>query len=291
MNNHPTVIITGSSGLVGSALVSYFAQQGFHVRALQRVVPHSGDPRVSYYPFDLADVRDRGFEGADYIIHCAYQPVVSLWERLSGTSTDVEGTKKIISLARKYDSKMIFLSTLSAHADAKSYYARQKLLAEKLFDAQKDLILKLGIVIGRGGGLFGRIAKSLKNHKIVPLIGAGHQQTQIIALDDLCRIVATGMQRNITGVFKISHPTAITTKELYQKIARSVDAHPFFVPVPWGFAYVCARFAEHIGARLPFTAENILGLRDLRVFNTIGDLKVFGIRLKDCQESLDWYAR
>src|SRR3990167_6343192 len=200
----PTIIITGSSGLVGSALVSYFSKLGFQVRAFQRSLPKSNNPSIVYYPFDLADVQDRGFKGADYIVHCAYRPVVSKHDRECMINIDIEGAKKIITLARKHNIKIVFFSTLAAHPAARSYYGKQKLFSEGLFDVKKDLIIKPGLVLGEGGGLFGRIASILRNYNLVPLVGRGQQRIQTIALDDLCRIVEVGIKKNIVGKFMIA---------------------------------------------------------------------------------------
>ncbi len=282
----PTIIITGSRGLVGSGLVSHFSKLGFQVRAFQRG-PKNGNHLVTYYPFDLADVQDNGFEGADYIVHCAYRPVISRYDRELGVNIDIEGTSKIITLAIKYGIKIVFLSTLSAHSAAKSYYAKNKLLAERLFDTHKDLILKIGIVIGNGGGLFGRIISNLKKHKIIPLIGGGKQYTQTIALDDLCRIIEIGIKQNITGSFKISHPNSITTKELYHEIADSIGTRCLFISVPLGVVYQLVRFIECMGFKLSFTSENILGLKDLRVFDTTTDLERFGVTVKNYKVTLE----
>ena len=287
MNSHSTIIITGSSGFIGSSLVSYFFKLGFQVRAFQRSLPKEKYPSVIYYPFDLANVQDQGFAGADYLIHCAYRPIISRQEKKSDTNTDIEGTKKIISLSRKYAIKMVFLSTVSAHSNAKSYYARHKLLAEGLFDTKKDLILKLGLVLGDGGGLFGKIVFSLTNNKIVPLVGGGRQRIQTIALDDLCRIIEIGVNKNIVGNFTIAHPSIITMNELYRKIARCIGVKPLFIPVPLIVTYRLSQLMERMGFKLPFTSENVLGLKDLKTFNTNPDLEVFGLKIKDYKTTLN----
>jgi len=285
MNSQPTVIITGSSGLVGSALVSYFSKSGFQVRAFQRSPPKQKSPPAAYYSFNLADVKDQGFAGADYLIHCAYRPIISRQDK--ELNTDLEGTEKIISFSRKYAIKMVFLSTVSAHPNAESCYARNKLLAEGLFDSQKDLILKLGLVLGDGGGLFGKIASSLSNHKIIPLVGGGGQSIQTIALDDLCRIIEIGINKNIAGNFTIAHPSIITMKELYWEMARRIGVQPLFIPVSLAVTYRLSQLMERVGFKLPFTSENVLGLKDLKTFNTNPDLEVFGLKIKDYKTTLN----
>jgi len=287
MKNLPTVIVTGSSGLVGSSLVSYFSGLGFKVRAFQRSAPKRKLESVEFYPFDLNDVQDNGFVGADYLIHCAYRPIISKKERESGNNVDLEGTKKIIALARKHGVKLIFLSSTSAHSDALSFYAKNKLQMEGLFDTEKDLVLKLGLVIGEGGGLFGRIVASLNNFKLVPLVGGGRQHIQTLALDDLCRIIETAIKKNITGKFMIAHPAVVTMEEIYRRTADHIGAKPLFIPVPTNITHQSLKIIEQLGLTLPFTAENVLGLKDMGTFDTAPGLDVFGLELKDFQTTLN----
>lgn len=291
MGSHLTIIITGSSGLVGSALVSYFARRGFRVRAFQRTPCRHEIESVSCYPYDLTDVRDNGFEGADYIVHCAYRPVVSKEERQWDINVDVEGTKKTLMYARAHGIKCIVLSSTSAHPESRSYYARTKLLIEGLCEPNKDLVLKLGLVLGGMGGLFGKIRSSLQRYALVPIVGGGRQRVQTIALDDLCHIVEAGICNDLSGVFRIAHPRVITMKELYRGIADSVGAHPVFVPVPLSVAYSLARLMEVLGFHLPFTSENVLGLKDLRVENTASDLAQFGLDVMDWKTTLERSCR
>lgn len=291
MDNLPTIIITGSSGLVGSALVSYFARRGFRVRAFQRTPCRHEIELVSCYPYDLADVRDNGFEGADYIVHCAYRPVISKQQRQSHINVDIEGTKRTIAYARAHGVKFILLSSTSAHPESRSYYARTKLLIEGLCDPNKDLILKLGLVLGGIGGLFGKIRSSLQRYALVPLVGGGRQRVQTIALDDLCRIVEVGIRNDVAGVFRIAHPRVVTMKELYRGIADSVGVHPVFVPVPLLVAYALACLMEALGFHPPFTSENVLGLKDLRVWDTASDLGMFSLNVMDWETALERSGR
>ncbi len=282
MDNPPTIIVTGSSGLVGAHLIVYLVERGYNVRAFQRHLPSiSPHPGITYYEFDLADVRDEGFVGANYIVHCAYRPTLTKYEREKEKNWDLEGTKKILELARRHNIKMLYLSSLAAHDRAESYYGKTKLAAERLFDFSRDLVLKPGLILGTGGGLIGRITKALQTMKLVPLIGGGKQQIQTLALEDLCRVIEVGIVKRLTGIYKVAHPAVLTMKNLYDEIAAHISAKPLYIPVPTGIAYWLLRTTEALGITLPFTSENVLGLKQLRVFDTASDVKAFGVELKD----------
>lgn len=282
MSNRPTIIITGSSGYLGSYVISYFSTLGFAVRAFQRTPPSSPLPGVEYYRFSFENVRDEGFEGADYLVHCAYETAES---GKGDAGVNMTGTRHLVSLCRKYNIKPIFLSTLSAHSDAESVYGQTKLAMEGLFDPSRDLMLKSGFILGPGG-LFGRICAAIKKHKIVPLVGGGAQLIQVIARDDLAQVIALGIQKNLSGNFAVAHPTPIRLSALYAEIAKIVGAHPIFVPLPLSITFWLLWLTEKIGLRLPITTENVLGLKHLKVFENAKDMGAFGIQTKDCAEAL-----
>ena len=282
MEKTPTIIITGSSGFIGSYFTSRFSEDGFKVRAFQRKIPpHRAGP-ITYYSFNLSEVKDEGFNGADYLIHCAYQPNPKDLE----SDINISAAKKIISLARKYNIKIVYFSSMSAHPGAESKYGRHKLAAEKLFDSKKDLILKPGFVIGAGGGLFGKIASFIKHHKIIPLVGGGNQLIQIIALDDLYLLTNRAIKKGLTGTFALAYHEPVRLKELYKEIAKNQGAKPIFVHIPLPVVYWGMRLIECLGIYPPITSENLLGLKMLKTYGTAGGLKTIGAAVKDYQMTL-----
>ena len=70
-------------------------------------------------------------------------------------------------------------------------------------------------------------------------------------------------------------------------MASSIGVKPLFIAIPWTIAYRLLQLTEMLDFRLSFTSENILGLKDLKTFDTIEDLEAFGLRVKDYQTTLD----
>ena len=143
MEKTPTIIITGSSGFIGSYFTSRFSEDGFKVRAFQRKIPpHRAGP-ITYYSFNLSEVKDEGFNGADYLIHCAYQPNPKDLE----SDINISAAKKIISLARKYNitlPKDFVLLMPSRIKTARSAYSKQDVsFPSKIFSHMNFLFLLL----------------------------------------------------------------------------------------------------------------------------------------------------
>jgi hypothetical protein len=56
---------------------------------------------------------------------------------------------------------------------------------EQQLDAKRDLIFKLGLVVGRKGS-FDTIKTAISKRAFIPLVGSGSQPIQTIAVTDVC---------------------------------------------------------------------------------------------------------
>src|SRR5581483_5243317 len=167
----PVIAITGASGFIGSCLLQYFCDRQYPVIALVR--KPSGNSITEERFFDLQQpVQNNLIIGVDILIHCAY---VAAAPSIDAEKINYEGTKALIECANSnHVKKIIFFSSVAAHAQAVSAYGKSKLALESLFDKQKDVVLKCSFVIGNGG-LFHRLFTHAVTKKTVPLIHGGHQ--------------------------------------------------------------------------------------------------------------------
>lgn len=112
-----TIIITGANGFIGTELVAFFEKKGFKIKAFVRKVNKKDTTNISYVKYELGKPveNESVFEHADYLIHCAFS---KFNENNNSDAINIEGTKYLIEMARKYSLKMIFLSSFSAHPKA-----------------------------------------------------------------------------------------------------------------------------------------------------------------------------
>ena len=275
-----TIGITGAAGFIGSRLVEHFAARGWTVRALQRVPQGLALPNVTRHTFRLPDlVHESDIAGLDALVHAAVQE----WRPGAATDADVsnrEGTRRLIAHARTHGARVVFLSTLSAHDQAESHYGRSKLEVEGLFDAARDTILRLGLVMDRRGGLFGGMVETLRSAAVVPLVDGGRQPIQTLAMDDLVRIVERVIEHDIAGRFDVADPGVHRMRDLYEAILRTRPGRPLLVPVPLALVSFGAGLLETLQVPAPVTRENVLGLKHLRAFDTGPSLARLGVTLE-----------
>jgi nucleoside-diphosphate-sugar epimerase len=285
-----TVAITGASGFIGGHLCEWFAARGWSVRAMARA-PDSLDltgTDIERYRCDLpADIDRAALKGATAVVHCAYETRASDPER--ARVTNEEGTGRLQRLARAAGvDRFIFLSSTAAHPDALSYYGRSKLAIEESLDLAVDSVIRSGLVIGPGdGGLFHRMADSLRRTRLVPVIGGGRQILQTVYIDDLCTAIEHVIATGDTGRRVVAETDGLSVREFFLALGERLGVRPRFVPVPGGPLAATLRVVEKLGITLPVTSENVLGMRSLREQDSRADLDALGIRARSALESLD----
>ena len=281
MSEKRKIIITGAAGFIGSAVLRHFRDKGWNVIAFVQSMPGKPENEVVYVKYDLAAVPDEGaFENCDGLVHCAYLK--------NDLETNVSGTKRLLELSRKHGvRKNIFISSFSAHPDAISKYGKQKLELEKIFSTERDCVLRAGVVLGNGGGLFGQMKEHVMKGKRIPLIDGGKQPLQIVDVNDLVMVIDKVIENDVHGVFTIARPEPLTYKEFFLALGRRFNKKVKFISVPfflvnWGLA-----FCESMGLKLPVNRENVLGLKFIRLRETQTDLDKLGVKLKSFEASLE----
>lgn len=259
MNNKLTIGITGASGHIGSHLAGYLVEKGFTVVSLVRN-PDAAD--LSSRKYDLTgNIPDDLLNGIDILIHCAY---VTKQQHTDAARINREGSEKLFSAAReKGIRKIIFFSTVTADINARSGYAKSKYEIEQLLDSERDFVARCSMVIGTGG-LFQRMMEYGTSHTIIPLVSAGNQVVQVIAIDDVARLIEQVITRDLTGTGVLANEEAYTYKQIFRLIAKVNYKKIIFVPVPANVLKSIVKISRFLRLPVGATEENIQGIQTLR---------------------------
>jgi nucleoside-diphosphate-sugar epimerase len=276
--NKQTVIITGATGFLGSALVKSFKQDGGRVIALVRNAHKYRTAGVEYMEYDLAKPFDTSvFAGANYLVHTAYEKYDN--KHPDALKTNLEAAKRLLSASRQYKLKRnIFISSMSAHSGAESIYGKQKLAVEKLFKGPDCTIIRSGLIMGKGG-MVKQMTDFMKSKHAVPLIGGGKQPLQVIAIYDLVRVIKAILMQNVSGTLTIATPEVYTYKAFYDALRKSLGTPVVFIPVPFGLLFGVTKVTSTLHLPFSLNTDNVLGLKNLRSAKTADDLKTLNIEL------------
>jgi len=212
-----TILLTGSTGFLGSYVAKELQARGIHCRTLKA---------------RLHDVQPGDLEGVDTVIHCAGRIPDRGGCDEEFFKVNTEGTRHLLQRSEKAGVRR-FIITSSMGVKFPSAYARSKLAAEECVKQSRLewLILRLAHVYGPNGefqGLFGRLRKK----RICPVLGFGRSPVHIVYVRDCAAAIVDAALSSRTGeTFNVMAPEC---SELhYYRVLREVTGgHFWIVPIP-----------------------------------------------------------
>lgn len=278
------IAITGSSGFIGKELTAHLLKAGHHILLMQRSGPKELAENTAYFPFDLKTPQTPD-KKLDVLIHCAV--ATQSPENTDAHEQNVNATIKLRDYCRNNGVHFIFISTMSAHEDAISIYGKHKFELEQQIAGDNETVLRLGLVLGSTGGLFNNIRQTIEKGAVIPLVSGGGQPIQTIAIYDLCNLIQKVIDEKITGTYTVADPGVHTLKELYTSVAKTLGKNPKFLSLPYFFFDGALRVAEMMRVKLPVGRENLLGLKQLRSFDTEADLAKLKVKLDGMETAVN----
>jgi uncharacterized protein (TIGR01777 family) len=249
------ILITGASGFLGTRLTQMLEAKGYEVYHLSRSKKNA-EEKTFVWDVRKQTIEKGALSSVDAIIHLAGASVAEKrW---------TEERKKEIIDSRTQSADLLYntLKTEAHHvktfisASAIGYYgftrdevftessspgsdflARVTVQWEKAADKIADLGIRLvkiriGVVLGNGGGALEPIAKAAKALVGSPL-GSGNQYMSWIHLDDVCAMFIHALeQEQMNGPYNAVAPKAVTNRELTKKVAKVLHKPMIFPSVP-----------------------------------------------------------
>jgi uncharacterized protein (TIGR01777 family) len=245
------VVVTGASGLVGSALVSSLDADGHGVIRLVRREPRSAQERK----WDPNGEPDPSLvDGADAVVHLAAETISGWWtQRKKDRILDsrVRGTEYIATaIARAEQKPRVFISAsgtgyyghrkdevvteassagLGFLADlARQWEATTKAAAEA---GVRVVLLRISVVLSMNGGALPQMLAPFKMG-LGGKVGNGKQYWPWITLDDVVGVIRFAIEsEDLSGPVNVCAPQETTNKQFTKALGR-VLRKPTFFPLP-----------------------------------------------------------
>jgi uncharacterized protein YbjT (DUF2867 family) len=229
------LLLTGATGLLGSAVLRRLLAAGEDVRCLVRDPRRLGDARVRVQLAigDLADPASyrRALRGVDVVVHVAG----TARDQARGTIEEVDGLA-VWRLARAAEragaSRLLWTMRLGATPYHRSRVLRAEALAERaLAGAGLDVTtLACSLAHGEADRRVTRLDR-LALLPAVPIAGRGDARVQPIWAEDVAACVIPALERP-PGRFELAGPETMTVREALSRILRAGGHARRLVPVP-----------------------------------------------------------
>ena len=249
------VLVTGSTGFVGSYVVREFIDLGYEVVGISRT--ETSTPHVIKEISGNTDWFDV-LEGVEIIVHCAaavHRMELSENVLESYQTVNVDGTLNLAEQAKNSVKRFIFLSTVKVNgeqtfsekffaddvADPIDPYGVSKKhteagLKEIAGSSNMELvIIRPPLVYGPNPkGNLATLAKYLKRRVPLPLGNVTSNSRSLVFVGNLVDFICicAEHQAAINETFLISDDSDLSTASIIFHIASALQLHPMLLPVP-----------------------------------------------------------
>jgi uncharacterized protein len=259
-----TIVITGGSGLIGTALTNQLTAKGHEVIILSRGIrkietgQDMNQHKVTYASWDIEkEIIEPGIiEKADYIIHLAGAGVADKrWSEKRKKEIVESRTKSgalIVKALREKNHHVKALLCASgigwygpdidvSKAFAETDPSDPGFLGETCRQWEEStaganeinirrVVFRIGLVFSNNGGALTEFIKPIK-YAIAAILGNGRQVVSWIHMDDLCRLFLRAIEDDtIIGIYNAVTPQPITNKNLTLQLAKKMRGK-FFIPI------------------------------------------------------------
>jgi uncharacterized protein len=247
------ILVTGASGLIGSALVSFLASAGHDVTRLVRSQPRPGEKAVRWDPM-AGTIEASNLHQMEAVVHLAGENIAERWtseKKVRIRDSRVKGTRLLCeSLAQMATPPKVLVS-----ASAIGYYgdragevlteesaAGQGFLPEvcRAWEAATEpalqkgirvIPLRFGVVLSGAGGALAKMLPPFRMG-LGGMLGKGQQYMSWIALDDAVGAIHHAMTaESLQGPVNAVAPNTVTNQE-FTKALGKVIGRPTIFPMP-----------------------------------------------------------
>lgn len=259
-----TVLITGGTGMIGTALTGALLERNYSVIILTRGKtkinnrPPSSKVRYASWDIEKQTIDKEAIASTDFIIHLAGAGVGDKrWtEKRKKQIVDsrVNSCELLVKAIREYPNTIKAVVSASAigwygpdavtpnpspfteeAAAANDFLGQtckqwEESIAPVTQSGKRLVRLRTGIVLSKKGGVLDEFKKPL-NVGIATILGDGKQVMSWIHIDDLVRLYIAAIENeNMHGSYNAVAPSPVSNKELVLQLARSKGG--FYIPVP-----------------------------------------------------------
>ena len=256
-----TILITGGTGLIGTALTRLLLERGYEVIILSRKKKDGSTAEFARWDPESGFIDPEAIRRADYIVHLAGAGVADRRWSAARKKVIVESRTKSSGLLAKALKEIPNKVTAVISASAIGWYGPDPVIPNpKPFEepapadgdflgetcrlweeaihpvsaaGKRLVIIRTGIVLSDKGGALAEFRKPVRLG-VAAILGSGRQVVSWIHVDDLCRLYLAAIeQKEWLGVFNGVAPQPVDNRTLTLKLGRRLKGRylvPIYIP-------------------------------------------------------------
>jgi uncharacterized protein len=247
------ILVTGASGLIGSALIPLLTTDGHHITRLVRSQPRPGDMAVQWDPA-RGSIDAGKLEGVEGVVHLAGEAISERWtaeKKARIRDSRVKGTRLLCDTLAQLPTPpkvLVCASAIGYYGDRSAEVLTEESASGEGFLAEvcrawegateparqkgiRVVNLRFGVVLSTAGGA---LAKMLPPFRMGMggILGSGKQYISWITLDDAIGAIRHALLTEpLQGPANAVAPQPVTNEE-FTKTLGKVLGRPTLVPLP-----------------------------------------------------------
>jgi uncharacterized protein (TIGR01777 family) len=252
------VLVTGASGLIGSAVCDALLARGDEVVGLSRDPRRAREtnPTVTWHPWDSTSERppEAALAGVEAVVNLVGESLDQRWtpeskERI--LQSRERATKNLVDALAAADPRprvLVSQSAVGYYGDRGDALVDESTDPGQSFDAQvcriweavasdaqrtgmRVVVLRTGLVLDPRGGLLKRVLRPFKLGVGGPIAGGAQYMSWIHIADEVGVILWALDQPDVAGVVNATAPEPVTNREFSKALGRVLH-RPAVTPVP-----------------------------------------------------------
>lgn len=268
------ILVSGGSGLVGSATIQLLLENGHTIYNLttQKALrsEHAKVHHIYWNP-RTGEVETSAIPAIDAVVNLAGFSVANKWTKENKEkmiSSRIESTRLLVKISGQAHT-FVSASASGIYRDTDEWQDEQSAFANDFLaqlsitweeEAQKARVngarvalLRIGVVLDQREGALGKMIPFFKMG-LGSAVGRGSQYMSWIHLHDLARMLVFAVEnKTIEGAYNAVAPAPVTNKQISKSLAKALN-RPFFLPNVPAFALRLA-FGEM--ADMLFTSKRL----------------------------------
>jgi uncharacterized protein (TIGR01777 family) len=263
------IVMTGSSGLIGSALKPFLATRTHRVACLVRRRPEPGADEILWNP-DTSKIDVASLEGFDAVIHLAGDSIAtgrwSTEKKQRILDSRVQGTEllaRTLAALQRPPRLMISASAVGYYGDrgaaalseesgpgsgflaevCRKWERAASLAAES---GMRLAVLRLGMVLSAAGGALPKMLPPFR-FGVGGRLGNGRQYIGWIALEDLLEIISVALHDpSLHGPVNTVAPNPVTNLEFTKALGRALKRPTVFAVPAFAIRMIFGEMGEQV---------------------------------------------